>query len=481
MALAFFCTAVVFCFVELFGTRMRAGRFLVWRLIIDCLICAVFWSAGLAVTGASSVGSAVSILLLVAVRVGSRIKVALLGEPVVFSDIVAGLNLLKAPQFYVFALPGYLKLGFLLALPVGAALLIRAVNLVLRPHLEGLAVFLLSVAALTLIPEEKLAPVPDLRADIVRMGMPATLFLYWRRWLGQADMAPPGDGKHGDADHGQRPSTEIVVVVQCESFADPTRLPIPAVDRAMRLPGLERARRDADFQGDLLVSGFGAYTMRTEYGLLFGRSEEELGFRRYDPFLTAMRDRAYALPYRLSRAGYRTFFVHPHALSFYRRDRLMPWIGFSQVAGREAFPHVASPAMPYPEDRAVAAYLSHLVEKATEPSFFYAVTMENHGPWPGRSARESLASYLGHLANSDRMLDELRTALDKTGRSYLLVFVGDHRPSIRGMLSPGEERGTPYVVLRSGGDCRRAQPCEQALTPAELHRLILDLVMGRMA
>lgn len=64
------------------------------------------------------------------------------------------------------------------------------------------------------------------------------------------------------------------MIVQCESFTDPVTL---FGDPALALPGLERARAMAWQSGRLLVSGFGAYTMRTEYGVLFGLPEEQLG------------------------------------------------------------------------------------------------------------------------------------------------------------------------------------------------------------
>src|SRR3546814_10576991 len=88
-------------------------------------------------------------------------------------------------------------------------------------------------------------------------------------------------------------------MVQCESYADPAEL---FDDPALVLPGLAAARASAWRQGRLLVSGFGAYTMRTEYGLIFGRDEADLGFRRFDPYLTAIGETSHALPIRLGRA-----------------------------------------------------------------------------------------------------------------------------------------------------------------------------------
>jgi hypothetical protein len=57
----------------------------------------------------------------------------------------------------------------------------------------------------------------------------------------------------------------------------------------------------------------------------------------------------------------------------------------------------------------------------------------------------------------------------------LLLFFGDHRPSIPGLSDPGGDRDTPFVMVRydaSGALVRRGTPSED-LTPAELHHALL--------
>jgi phosphoglycerol transferase MdoB-like AlkP superfamily enzyme len=149
-------------------------------------------------------------------------------------------------------------------------------------------------------------------------------------------VALAGRGRSGPLPASPRaaPATppELVVVIQCESFADPRDL---FGARGEALPALEAARTAAFQWGNLEVSGFGAYTMRTEYGVLFGREEEALGFRRYDPFLTALGEASYALPARLP--GWHARFVHPHDMRFYGRDAIMPAGGFAELVGEEHF------------------------------------------------------------------------------------------------------------------------------------------------
>jgi phosphoglycerol transferase MdoB-like AlkP superfamily enzyme len=216
--------------------------------------------------------------------------------------------------------------------------------------------------------------------------------------------------------------------------------------------------------------------MRTEFGVLFGRSEEALGFRRYDPFLTAHGEASHALSARLGAAGHRCLFVHPHDLRFYGRDRLMPAIGFDLMLGEGDFPPPSSTGR-HVDDRTVGTVLCRLIDQATAPTFVYAVTMENHGPWAADRLAGSpggLDAYLHHLRNGDAMLNDLIDHLIATRRSALLVFFGDHRPSIPGASEPGKARHTPYVMMRFREGAMIADPGDRVdLTPDRLHHAIL--------
>jgi len=78
------------------------------------------------------------------------------------------------------------------------------------------------------------------------------------------------------------------------------------------------------------------------------------------------------------------------------------------------------------------------------------------------------------------MLSTLREQLALLKRPAVLVFFGDHRPSIPGATSPDGGRHTPYVMIRfnEAGDIVRGDNRRVDLTPAELHHAMLDLVLG---
>ena len=446
------------------------------RLVLHGLVMAgVFGWCALA-SGSVWLSACVMVLGVLVAVIASNIKFSLLGEPLLFSDVVVAQSFLRNPKFYLFSVPLPARVAVVAIVLLLPALFVYVAcqGLHAGVRLAGALMAIGAWAGLRLVPAARWAPAPAARADIARLGLIGSLQLYWRRWQAEPDGTPP------PLIPSARPARDIVVVVQCESFADPHRLGLGSDVTLPPMPGLDHARRIASAWGRLEVSGFGAYTMRTEYGVLFGRTEAELGFRYFDPFLTAGREKTFALPYRLGRAGYETVFMHPHNLGFYSRDRLMPAIGFDQLVGAEAFAHTPTFSMPYTPDCDVADAVLQRVSNATWPLFIYVVTMENHGPWP-QAEGGGLGHYLRHLRGSDRMLDRLAKGLEATQQAATLVFFGDHRPSIPGSVVPGGERDTPFVVIDFPVAGASPVVGAESLTPAGLHDVIERHALGGAA
>jgi hypothetical protein len=455
----------------------------VWRSpaglwLLTCMQTALF-GAFLALCGNAVVAAVLALAAQALLSAASNAKYAMLGETLLFSDLGLFVAIFRHPQFYLSAVAIWQRV--VAGLAAAALLVVLAWLSVadLMPHLAGLAVMAAGLAALALslrlVPPRRLTPVPVATADVARLGLLPTLLLYWLRWRESGDPPPCAPvARQARAD-----APELVVVIQCESFADPVDL---FGDPAFALPGLALAREHAAQWGNLQVSGFGAYTMRTEYGVLFGREEEDLGFRRYDPFLTALGEASHALPARLG-AGWRSLFVHPHDMRFYGRDAIMPAGGFAELVGEDRFAPPGAGEGRYVTDAAMADEIVALAAAAQGPALVYAVTIENHGPWasdgtPGGGGL--VPGYLRLVRHGDAMLASLTTRLAALERPALLVFFGDHRPSIPGASLPGGDRHTPYVMV-SMDAMGRIIPGDNAridLTPAALHHAILDAVLG---
>lgn len=452
------------------------------------LILAAF-GVFLGVTGNDIASAVVVLALMTLLLVVSNAKNRMLGEPLLFSDLFLIAAVFRHPQFYLSALRAWQRLALAGGAVATLAILARQLIWLPAPHMIGLSMAAggLVVLRFTLraAPFRAIMTEPDADVDVRRHGLLPTLFVYWSRWRDSEDPpAIPPAQRHRD------PAIEppdIVVVVQCESFADPAHL---FDNPSLELRGLAAARATAWQSGRLHVSGFGAYTMRTEYGLLFGRSEEALGFRRYDPFLTAMGETSHALPNRLSAMDWRSLFLHPHDMRFYGRDRIMPRSGFAELLDEDGFAAPAPGEGRYVTDAAMAAEIVAQARNASARTLLYAVTIENHGPWtadkdPIGEDGDGLSGalvrrYLHLVRNSDAMLQTLMAKLAMLGRPAMLVFFGDHRPSIPGVSIPGGDRHTPYVMVRFDAEGRslRRRLSDRDMTPAELHHSIVSVISG---
>lgn len=456
--------------------RAKTVRFLQpIGLVLHSLLLTEFYGLFLLLSGSYLFAATLAWSLTLALVIASNLKWAVLGEHLVFSDLYVVKYFIKHPKFYIFAIPFSIRLGIAFSLLCIGASYAETLRHPCPIALRLWAVFLITLTSLclALLPVTRIAPTPALKSDVGRLGLLGCLFVYWRCWQKQTPATLP---RSQEQTKKAIPVFDLIVVVQCESFTDPQTLNLPDTVTLPSMPELTHARSMACNYGGLQVSSFGAYTIRTEYGVLFGRSEQELGFQQFDPYLTAKHDAAFSLPHKLGQTGYKSVFVHPYTLDFSSRSSLMTHIGFNVVLGAETFPHNPTSDMPYVADKVLADKLISLCTNANAPLFLYAVSIENHGPW--QEQKTPLNTYFEHLKNSDHMIGHLIKNLSESEKSALLVFFGDHRPSIIPELPPNVERSTPYFVLPfiKGEDHSHKNHVE-SLTPAQLHHLIFNMSM----
>ncbi|MDF7673278.1 LTA synthase family protein [Acetobacteraceae bacterium ESL0709] len=410
-------------------------------------------------------------LLMTILVTGSNLKLRLLNEPLVFTDLALVSAFIKHPAFYLQAVPLITRIMAIIGSAGLILILIYTSSRSVTIRLEGGVVALLSGALLWIILERKSrpdSPAPALWADVRDKGLLPTLMLYTCRWERESPLPAQSPLSFVQG------APEAVLIIQCESFADPTCLN----PEWQALPELEKSRKEAFLWGELNPSGLGAYTMRSEYGVLCGESDQVLSYRQFDPFLAATHRSSHALPRRLEYFYRDALFLHPYDLRFYGRDRLMPSMGFTEIVGGKQFKQ-SDHYGPYVSDRALTDFLLDYLDH--HKNFLaYCVTIENHGPWKnGRLGQKTGSeSWYTHVRHSDAMLGTLREAIKASGRDIMLVFFGDHRPALAAVPPvEGLERTTPYVILRPNSeDCSGITKLPVKLTPAELHETILGII-----
>ena len=424
-----------------------------------------------------------------------------LREPVVFSESVELPQLFTHPHLYLpFAGPGLVVGGALAALTVATGLLLLEPPAWEPRPLTALAAVALIVASTWLVSRERpvgitasalrriARPSGEPFADSATLGPFATLFVHTviaraersarrQQFAAGHDLPQPHpSGISARERPGRtRPAATLVpvgpiIIVQCESFFDARRLS-PIIPPEL-LAGFAACCASSALFGRLAVPGWGANTMRAEFAVLTGIPEAELGYDRFNPYYELARTPIDSHVWRLRRAGYRTICVHPFDRRFFRRDLVMPALGFEYFLGRETLGGPRTP--PYYPDPDLARDILRLIDREGPETLVFAITMGNHGPWlakgppidrdiaglfdPGEIPDGAgMLRYLDGLKRSDAMLQILVGELERRRQPAVLAFYGDHLPSLPGAFAHFgfTEASCDYVIWNSGGGGER--------------------------
>lgn len=211
--------------------------------------------------------------------------------------------------------------------------------------------------------------------------------------------------------------------------------------------------------GHIVVSNFGAGTANTEFDVLTGIQTNMVSPGNTSSF-RVLHKAVNALPQVCKHAGYKTYFMHPGYSWFYNRDNVYGWLGVDERKFNDDYTDADKKGTMISD----AAFLAHLTAdldtrlSTTEPLFAYTVTIQNHQAYPytkygfepekpplsvtiSDASMETLSVYLEGVRDSTAMLTQLCAYFDSREEPVLLVFYGDHRPTL----------GQDYAVYRELG------------------------------
>lgn len=400
----------------------------------------------------------------------SRAKHHALEEPFVFPDFEYFTDTIRHPRLYLPFLGWGNALaaagGFVGALWLGLSVEPEIATQVGLSFFPGIVLMVVAGAALAAWAAKGIKVDFDAASDLRLFGLVSALWAYGqaeRQCTAAARAAAPFQSHPPE----QPPSTlPDLVSVQSESFFD-VRRAYPLVKSEV-LAGFDALRREASLWGELDVAARGANTVRTEFAFLSGLDGDALGVHRYNPYRRFAGEGIPTVASYLKSLGYRTICVHPYHGSFYRRDKVLPMLGFDEFFDLKSF-EGAEKAGAYVSDHALGLFVSSLLKRnGQQPLYIHVITMENHGPlhWesvtdkdaeeflagPMPKGCEDLVAYARHLRNADAMFSDLRQTLQNNGRPAGLCIYGDHvpiMPKVYGML--GGVSGTTDVVVWASG------------------------------
>jgi phosphoglycerol transferase MdoB-like AlkP superfamily enzyme len=255
--------------------------------------------------------------------------------------------------------------------------------------------------------------------------------------------APPGYSPARINAIGPEPAATLprekpdIIVVMNESFWDPTRLPGTTITPDP-IPTVRRNQ-----SGFVFSPEFGGTTANIEFEALTGFSNAFLPYGSI-PYQQYVRRLTPSLASFLGSEGYATRAFHPYAAWFWNRGNVYKDFGFQKFMSEETLPPLEKRG-PLASDAAFFDEIMREADKEQKPFFFFAVTLQNHGPYePFRyidpthtvetgastSSRESILTYAEGASDGDKAFAKLMDWASKRSRPTVIAMFGDHLPPL---------------------------------------------------
>jgi len=277
--------------------------------------------------------------------------------------------------------------------------------------------------------------------------------------LASLDSAGLADYFRADAAQERSPApldtSPDIIFITSEAFFDVTRLPglTFETDPLPVFHALSQTCTNGRFLSNTYGGGTGwvemeLFTALTSSHLMEGDTLSTLDPAVYETLPTTVRF--------LEKSGYSTLALHSHTAELYDRETIYPAIGFEEVCFLEDFWVEPQRCGDYASDESFAREIIARYEARdpNSPCFIYGLSMENHqsyypekyGAPSGFPAQCDLLSqedlaYLDSLVmglnHADASLGILTDYFSQCSRPVMLVFVGDHLPSMN--LADGED------------------------------------------
>ena len=402
----------------------------------------------------------ICVFLLGLLFIGNQLKVQILNEPLVFSDIFLAGHAVRYPRLYfmyasIWIWPILMLAVFLLVIGVSferftdydtvtrsALLLVALVPLIMA---------IIARLSWTNLLQEKLQTLPltfSANQD-AQTFTPLGMALLHCLWHGQfRQVLKNSFHLKNQVKKFTRKQCRHLLLIQAESFCQLSKL----TQRKSASPIFD-ALWEKSLSGELQLDWRGAYTMRSEFAVLTGVAPQTLQTYGFDPYQLARQQCMDSLAWDLLQKGFHTVAWHPNDGRFFERHIVLPHLGFEKFVDLSELSSLHKMGR-YVSDEALLSEAVNYLTDQKQSTFLFLITMEAHGPWlkdrfEGAQLLTEEERYEEHLKSFDRGLFYV---LDKIQRENLPIDVaiyGDHLPGLE-ILRQNKEisiSSTPWLYF----------------------------------
>ncbi len=235
-----------------------------------------------------------------------------------------------------------------------------------------------------------------------------------------------------------------IIFVQLESFFDPLTVeylkcsedPIPYFRSLMKNYS----------SGAYKVPSVGAGTANTEFETISGMNMRYFGPGEYPHKTILKKTTCDSVPYALKGIGYNTHAIHNNKATFYSRVDVFPNLGFDTFTTKEYMDISNQTPNGWLKDEVLVGAVMDCLQSTEGQDYIFTISVQGHGDYPTEKVLEDPVItvsgsptkaknnqweyYVNQIHEMDQFVEDLITAVNSTGEDSVIVFYGDHLPTM---------------------------------------------------
>ena len=254
-----------------------------------------------------------------------------------------------------------------------------------------------------------------------------------------------------------------IIFVQLESFFDPTEVEWLRFSEDP-IPNLRKLFNEYS-SGYFKVPSVGAGTANTEYEVLTGMSMRFFGPGEYPYKTYAKFNPMESAASALKNLGYGAEALHNNGGNFYSRAEVFNNMGFDHYTSKEFMNILQTTPKGWATDDILVPNIMESMDTTEGQDFVFTVSVEGHGEYPTEKVlenpeiivsgvedegeRNAWEYYVNLVHEMDKFAGELIEAVQSRNEPTVLVFYGDHLPTMDLEASDLKSRylyNTNYVI-----------------------------------
>ncbi len=266
----------------------------------------------------------------------------------------------------------------------------------------------------------------------------------------------------GEYDTTEAQASPDVVVILSEAFFDARTLNNTEFSENPLNNWDEIISREGAVSGKMYTTAHGGGTVRTEFEVLTGLTVDYLT-NGTSPYLYVTNElESYVSNYKDQ--GYNTIAIHSYDGKFYSRNIAYSLLGFDKFITQTEMAKRKDCTFRrgyITDDTFMNVLIEELENSDSAPNFVFGITMENHQKYAksdpddiiidvtndslSEGALDALTTYTQGLYNADKALGKLIDYIDNRERDTVLLYFGDHLPTLGGYHEAYNDAGNVNI------------------------------------